>query len=119
MANTIEGPPKQETRAETFTELRQQTHAQIEQETAERVKTNPTPSDEEINAGAFPELLEPQVRDAVFEMRKKGYATESSGFGGETGEVQSIDGYFEIDPKTEKALRDVGVQVSRDEGFGP
>jgi hypothetical protein len=119
MTNTVEGSPKRETRAEAFTELRQQTHAQMERETAERVKTNPKPTEEEINAGAFPELLEPQVREAVFEMRKKGYATESFGFGGETGEVQSIDGYFDIDPKTEQALRDLGVQVIRDEGNGP
>ncbi len=114
-----EGPPKTEVRAEAFSELREQSHTQIERETAERIKSNPKPSEDEINAGAFPEMLEPQVRDAVFEMRKKGYATESSGFGGKTGEVQSIDGYFEIDEKTERALRDLGVQVGRDEGFGP
>jgi len=118
-SDTIEKAPQRETRAAEFTELRQQSHTQIGKETAERVKNNPKPTDDEVTAGAFREMLEPQVRDAVFEMRKKGYATESSGFGGKTGEVQSIDGYFEIDPKTEESLRDVGVQVSRDEGFGP
>lgn len=110
---------KPELRSEAFSELRKQSHEQIERETAERVKANPKPSEEEINAGAFPEMLEPQVRDAIFEMRKKGYATESSGFGGKTGEVQSMDGYFEIDAKTEQALRDMGVDVLRDQGFGP
>ncbi len=104
---------------EAFPELRKQSHAQIERETADRVETNPKPSEAEINAGAFREMLEPQVRDAVFEMRKKGYATESSGFGGTTGEVQSMDGYFEIDAETEQALRGVGVEVLRDQGFGP
>lgn len=111
--------PKPEARAAAFSELRKQSHAQIERETAERIKANPKPSEEEINAGAFPEMLETQVRDAIFEMRKKGYATESSGFGGKTGEVQSMDGYFEIDAETERALRDMGVEVLRDQGFGP
>lgn len=114
-----EESPKPELRSEAFSELRKQSHAQIERETAERVKVNPKPSEAEINAGAFPEMLEPQVRDAIFQMRKKGYATESSGFGGKTGDVQSMDGYFEIDAKTEQALRDVGVEVLRDQGFGP
>lgn len=111
MPTETERPPQQEARAESFSELRAQSHAQIERETAERVKNNPKPAEDEVTAGAFHEMIEPQVRDAVFEMRKKGYATESSGFGGKSGEVQQIDGNFEIDQKTAEMLRRNGISV--------
>ena len=106
-----EATPTREASAEASSELRAQSHAQIERETAERVKNNPKPTEEEINAGAFPEMIEPQVRDAVFEMRKRGYSTESSGFGGKAGEVQQIDGNFEIDKQTAEMLQRNGIQV--------
>jgi hypothetical protein len=106
-------------RAAAFTELRYKAHKQIESDLDERVRRDPVPTPAEINAGAFREMIEPQVRDAVFNMRAKGYASASSGFGDETGEVQQIDGYFNIDEKTEAALSAFGVNVRRDEGFGP
>lgn len=55
-------------------------------------------------------MLEPQVRDAIFEMRRKGYATESSGFGG-YGDIQSLSGYLEIDNKTKDKLNQAGVKI--------
>lgn len=98
---------------EQFQRLRQEVLVQIERETMERIAQNSTPTDEEVRVGAFREMLEPQCRDAVFAMRRKGYATESSGFGGTHGEVQQIDGNFEIDGATEEQLRAMGVTVHR------
>jgi hypothetical protein len=48
-----------------------------------RLKDNPTPTEEELYMGAFKEWLEPQVRDAIPEMYRKGYGTVSSGFHGD------------------------------------
>jgi hypothetical protein len=45
-----------------------------------------------------------QVRDAIIEMYRKGYATQSSGFHGTKPELQMIDGYFSIDEKTKRHL---------------
>lgn len=98
--------------------LREEAHAQIERETQERIKNNPKPTEEEILAGAFREMIEPQVRDALFEMYKKGYSTESSGFGGENSEYQQIDGYFELDDETKKKLEDAGMEVLKGKDIG-
>lgn len=98
---------------EQFQRLRQDVLAQVEREAAERIARNPTPTEEKVRAGAFREMIESQCRDAAFAMRRKGYATESSGFGGTHGEVQQIDGNFEIDAETEARLRAIGVIVHR------
>lgn len=96
-----------------FQRLRLQTHAAMEAELQERITHNPTPTEMEILAGAFKEMIEPQVRDALRVCYEKGYPTESSGFGGEFGEIQSLDGYFELDQDTEDAIRQLGVDVTR------
>ncbi len=69
-------------------------------------------------AGAFREMIEPQARDALFEMYKKGYSTESSGFGGEDSEYQQIDGYFELDDETKKKLEEAGVKILKGKDIG-
>ena len=51
-------------------------------------------------------------------MYKKGYATQSSGFQGDSPEVQIVDGYFVIDPKTKTILQNMGVQVLRGADIG-
>lgn len=61
--------------------------------------------------GAFVEELEPQVRDAVLALRAKGYNTASSGFYGENGEFQSIDGHFKVGLVSRRKLRSLGVSV--------
>lgn len=114
----LEQTPNPEVQLELFRELRRKVHERVEKETAERTEQNPTPTGQEVFAGAFREMLEPHVRDTVFRMREKGYATASSGFGGENGEIQAVDGYFAIDPDTERFLRRYGVSVVRDQGFG-
>lgn len=101
-----------------FQTLRKSTHEQMEEEVRLRLQRDPRPTEEEIFVGAFKEMIEPQVRDALFEFNKKGYPTESSGFGGETGTIQSMDGYFEIDPQTKANLEAMGVRVLKDRDFG-
>lgn len=98
--------------------LRDEAHAQTEKETEERIKNNPKPTEEEILAGAFREMIEPQVRDALFEMYRKGYSTESSGFGGENSEYQQIDGYFELDEKTKQAFEAAGAKILKGKDIG-
>jgi len=98
--------------------LREEAHRQIGEETRIRIKYNPHPTEEELQIGAFKEQLEPQVRDAIFTMIKKGYIPESSGFGDEHGEMQVIDGYFTIDQNTKKKLEDMGMTVTVDEERG-
>lgn len=98
--------------------LRNEAHTRTEKETEERIKNNPKPTEEEILAGAFREMIEPQVRDALFEMYKKGYGTESSGFGGENSEYQQIDGYFELDEKSKKKLESAGVKILKGKDIG-
>jgi len=54
----------------------------------------------------FVEELEPQVRDAVLVFNRKGYSTLQSGFWGEHGELQCIEGEFAIDEETRNRLLD-------------
>jgi hypothetical protein len=96
-----------------FSRLRQSVHEQMKMETASRLHDNPTPTEEELYMAAFREWLEPQVRDAIPLMYKKGYATQSSGFHGTKTELQLIDGYFDVDEETKQKLADMGVEVLR------
>lgn len=114
---TIKLDPEQE-RIKRFEELRNKVHKQIEDETEVRIKNSPNPIEEEILAGAFREMIEPQVRDAMFEMYKKGYSTESSGFGGENSDIQQIDGYFKLDDETTNKLVSAGAQVLKGKDIG-
>lgn len=62
-----------------------------------RVAGEFNPSPEERSLGAYKEVLEPQVRDAVLLLRKKGYSTYESGFvvPGVTQNIKSFDRVFE------------------------
>jgi hypothetical protein len=88
-----------------------------EEETA-RFKENPKPTMQELYMGAFKEWLEPQVRTAISEMYRKGYATQSSGFHGGSPDLQTVDGNFTIDSRTEQVLRTLGVEVLRGPDIG-
>ncbi|HBF66844.1 MAG TPA: hypothetical protein DDW36_00260 [Candidatus Magasanikbacteria bacterium] len=105
-------------RLKQFAELHRSTHEIMDREVAERIRNNPNPTEEEIFVGAFREMIEPHVRDAVFECYRKGYATESSGFGGEFGEVQSLDGYFDVDKKTKGRIEALGAKVLKGKDVG-
>lgn len=80
-------------------------------ELQERLTNNPTPTDEEWNMGAYKEELEPQVRDAIMLMRKKGYNTGSSGFWGHEVE-QAMDVATAIDDNSLARLADHNIEVA-------
>jgi hypothetical protein len=101
-----------------FAQLREQTHRSMKDEEQARLKENPMPTEEELYMGAFKEWLEPQVRAAVLEMNRKGYATQSSGFHGTKCELQMVDGYFTIDEVTKRTLRRMRVEVLRGPDIG-
>jgi hypothetical protein len=47
-----------------------------------RMKENPTPDDDERRLGTYKEFLEPQIRDAILTLLRKGYSTTDSGYDG-------------------------------------
>lgn len=104
-------PPIEQEELDAFTQLRVDTHAEMEAELQARLRSNPHPTAVEFTMGAFVEELEPQVRGAVIELRRKGYATHSSGFYGRWGEFQCIDGPFKIPLGVRKKLRAEGFEV--------
>ncbi|KGJ65547.1 hypothetical protein BJA5080_02193 [Bradyrhizobium diazoefficiens SEMIA 5080] len=98
--------------------MRQQIHQSMKTEEEARFRENPKPSEEEIYMAAFKEWLEPQVRDAIGQMYRKGYATQSSGFHGTKFELQQIDGLFTVDESTRTELNRMSVEVLRGVDIG-
>ncbi|MCU0679811.1 MAG: hypothetical protein MUF50_00705 [Planctomycetes bacterium] len=74
-----------------FTKLRQKTLNEMSPQIEARRQNCPIATEEELSLGAYQENIEPQVRSAVFDLRKKGYATYGSGFCG----FDSQEIYFE------------------------
>ena len=82
-------------------------------ELRERVDRNPAPTEEELSLGSYLEALEPQVRDAVREMRRRGYVTNSSGFYGYDHAAQVVEGDFELPAAVAADLGRIDVEVER------
>ena len=92
--------------------LRSEVHRQMEKNIHARLDAGDCrPTDFELKLDAFKEEIEPQVWNAVKIMNKKGYETISSGFAGEYGERQQIDGPFSVDNTTIVKLESMGVTV--------
>src|SRR6266480_6923908 len=99
-------------RLQAFQDLRSEIHMQMEKNIQARLDAgNWRPTDFELKLDAFKEEIEPQVWNAVKVMNKKGYETISSGFAGEYGERQQIDGAFSVDITTIEKLEIIGVSV--------
>ena len=98
---------------EALGDLRRAVHVAMYDDLRRRTAEDPTPTEEELDLGAYVEALEPQVRDAVRELRGKGYATHSSGFYGYDPAVQAIEGQFELSAAVVERLGAVGVEVER------
>jgi hypothetical protein len=96
-----------------LSKLRGEVHVRMHRELRRRTKDSPVPTEEELELGTYLEGLEPQVRDAVREMRRKGYATHSSGFYGYDHAAQVIEGGFELAPGVVDLLREMDVEVER------
>jgi len=69
-----------------FMRMRNDVHEKMQEELKVRETTDPVATEEELGAGVYRENLEPQVRDAVFLLRGKGYPTQESGFYGPEGQ---------------------------------
>ncbi len=97
---------------------RQKALQQGESALNERLSREPFATEEEVEAGIYKEFLEPQVRDAIFMMRRKGYGTFESGFDNlieGTQYVGASKGTFEsitFPPDRIDALRSKGVELS-------
>jgi len=63
-----------------FARLRRGAIDAADADTAQRERENPRATAEELSLGAYVERLEPQVREAVLTLRRKGYPTYESGF---------------------------------------
>lgn len=74
-----------------------------------RVK-NPKPERIESCLGLFIEELEPQVRQAVLELNRKGYSIDTSGFMSNPCD-QMIEGDFQLEDTTIQKLKKVGAIV--------
>ena len=69
-----------------FARLRNKVHESMSLELQERLELHSEPTHEELALGTYIENIEPQVRDTVLNLRKKGYSTWESGFMGVEGE---------------------------------
>lgn len=110
MSNFEHDNPEKEKLA-TFSELRRKIHEKMDDDIKKRASNNPKPTEEECMVGAYKEMIELQVRDAVFEFSRKGYPSESSGFYGNFGEEQAIDGFFQLDQETIQKIERLGATV--------
>ncbi len=61
-------------------ELRKEAVTRSNIDTWKSLDGEPYASEDELSAGVYKEVLEPQVREAVFTLRNKGYETFESGF---------------------------------------
>lgn len=66
----------------SFARLRKSIHEESGQRLEERKQKNSVATAEELSMGAYKESIEPQVLNAVLNLRKKGYDTYISGFWG-------------------------------------
>lgn len=96
-----------------FVRLREDTVALKRNRFRERVMSAPDPNEEEWALGVYLEEIEPQVRDAVLTLRKKGYNTMESGFYGpekqRIGFSEPI--HLEISPEAVKYLEGLGLRA--------
>jgi hypothetical protein len=99
-------------RLQAFQDQSNEVHRQMERNIQARLDDgNDQPTNFELEIDAFEEEIVPQVLDAVKELNRKGYKTISSGFAGEFGERQQIDGSFSVDDATKERLAFIDVSV--------
>ncbi len=93
-----------------FKRLQKSIQIKVEKDTIKRHKNNPKPNKMEQCLGVFIEMLEPQVRNAVFELNRKGYSTDTSGFMNNPCD-QKIEGDFRLNEDVVQKLNSIGVTV--------
>lgn len=75
-----------------------------------RLKNNPIPTKTEWKLGLFMEMIEPQLRDIILMLYKKGYSTDVSGFI-ERDDSQSIEGDFTLEEPAISSIASEGVRI--------
>lgn len=100
-----------------FQELWDKAISQASEDLQKRKEENPVPTKEEMEIGTFIERLEPQVRQAILTLHRKGYSTSSSGFYGFT--EQSMEGFMGIDEETGKVLERFGARLVSSDSQNP
>ncbi|PIR94143.1 hypothetical protein COT97_02870 [Candidatus Falkowbacteria bacterium CG10_big_fil_rev_8_21_14_0_10_39_11] len=99
-----------------FAKLRKKVVIQTWDDVVDREKNNPKATEEEMSLGGYIEVIEPQVRDAVLTMRRKGYSTYESGFYDENFQVISCDGTpfknFEFPTNFVLQLKKQGIELT-------
>ncbi len=101
----------------SFRGLKDETLRAVRLDLEQRMQSNPIPTYEEFRMGTFIEEIEPQVRDAVSELNRKGYTTASSGFDGGDESYQSIAGDFTLDKETIERLERSNIVVVQNKGW--
>lgn len=84
--------------------------SKVEKDVKKRKKINPHPNSIESKLGIFIEELEPQVRQAVLEMNRKGYSTDLSGCVYNSCD-QMIEGDFQLPEKIISKLSHLGIKA--------
>ena len=89
-------------------------HVQSNKDLEERIKTNPIPTEDEAALGLFKERLEPQVREVLLDLHRKGYHTMSSGFDYQEPTKQNICFYDEVrlSEEVKNSIESLGAEVT-------
>ena len=84
-----------------------------------RLNENPKATEQELEMGIYLDFIEPQVKEAVINLRKKGYSTYESGFYGGSEQRISFDesplGKFKFSASLYKNLLKQGVVLNHDD----
>lgn len=93
-----------------FEKLKYKTQKKADINGKRRKTMTKTPDKMELALGFFMEEIEPQVRQAIVRLYKKGYSTDTSGFMDDPC-FQMIEGDIQLDEKTISKLTKAGVTV--------
>lgn len=118
MGNIDALPQQERDYGNEFARLYHTVRQEMKAAVAERIKTNPHPTEEEFYLGTFLENIQPQVRSAVRTLRSKKIAVGPfDGFAHATFRGQWLAGHFYLDEETSVRLTALGVQVKSSSGY--
>lgn len=98
-----------------FSKLRREILNEMKEQLAARRENNPLATEAELSMGVYQENIEPQIRETVINLRKKGYASYESGFSGFDSQAISFEKKylenFRIPDQIIDKFRDQGVTI--------
>lgn len=95
--------------------LRDKIHRDDLVELRSRANTNTEPTPEELNPGAYIEMLESPVREAILSMRRKGYNTYYSGFHYFNYQLVGFAEPLNFTPEVIEQLQVIGIKIKKRE----